>query len=101
VVNSNKLKEKHDDNRIIKMVSVLYSNAMLDSLNEANDLALKSGGNKPADIKKARMSGNMLLNLWNYLKISPFEAHMSFMQPSNRNRPRIRTFLQLIWKQYY
>lgn len=99
VVNSNKLKKKQDKYRIIKILSVLYRNAMLDSLNETND-KIKSGELESME-KRINNKKYSLTNLWNELNVPPFEASMDFMLATNKNRPRIRQFLQVIWKEYY
>ena len=67
---------------------------MISALNEVNEAKIvdESGG---------RVSRPIMKNLWNVLKIQPFEACRDFVIPSNKNRPRIREFLKVIWKVYY
>lgn len=61
---------------------------MLDSLNEAND-RVKQGELSTME-KSVNNKKYTLTNLWNELKVPPFEASMDFMLATNKNRPRIR-----------
>lgn len=89
VVSNNKLKSKEDKIRKIKILSLLYKTAMVSSLNSANLPTAK--GTKFTEMK----------NIWDILGVKPFECSRDFVLPSNKNRPRIRQFLKVIWKNYY
>lgn len=94
VVLNNKLKTKDDKVRTVKILAELYKTAMISALNEANEANIVDDDGKP-------VVSPPLKNIWQVLNIKPFEANTDFVIPTNRNRPRIREFLKVIWKIYY
>lgn len=87
VIKDNRSKSKEDKFKLIKFIATKYKDAFINSINESN-YALGAH------------SKNHMKNIWQVLGIDPFEASTDFFNPTNKNRPRLREFLTVIWKSY-
>ena len=87
VIKDNRLKIRQDKYKLIKLIAKKYREAFMTSIDETN-FSCNARGN-------LRMQ-----NLWHVIGAKPFEASTDYFNPTNKNRPRMREFLNIIWKSY-